>query len=596
MASVIGRRNKTGEIVSYQVKWRAGGKRTGDWQTERFTDEVSAEVFKDAVDEAGQNWPPGWVKGKGYVDPEAADESSYRFENWARRSIANRTAGDYYKRQRLRSLEMYIFPTFGHCDIRSTEHFSKATVGAWINTMRQTKVRRGGGKPKDMSPETLRGLHKLLSSVLKEAVVAEPPLRNRNPCDLTRLPKDDDHGIGDADGDDQMEFMTPNEVAGLVACFPRASDRMLVRAAYGTGLRWGEITALATRHVRSPVRDKYEVRVTRAWKRRTPSDFYLGPPKTRSSRRTVEITAGLWRELQEFGLAEAEKDELVFCGQDGERIKYATFWERWNRAVAKAKKQGLLPEWKFPTFHDLRHSHVAVLLSDGHSLTYVQRRLGHESIKTTSDRYGHLLETAHTAALLTLDRVMGITSPVGAQSAETDRGAEGRRAVYVAHVGLRQLGFWQAEHAEELAERWARERGGAVRVERMSADWWIRSTGGQVGSDNGLKAVREELPGRAFVWSVGLALYDVDGTECTRNPGAHQPAGRWVWEFEEDYTDEPSHSVTEWRPGREALTEARAWGLDQEAVQAAYAVARADAVRTCGFHPERGVGEKQTVS
>ncbi|MGJ3559024.1 hypothetical protein ACR6C2_08595 [Streptomyces sp. INA 01156] len=29
----------------------------------------------------------------------------------------------------------------------------------------------------------------------------------------------------------------------------------------------------------------------------------------------------------------------------------------------------------------------------------------------------------------------------------------------------------------------------------MSADWWIRSTGGQVGSDNGLKAVREELPG-----------------------------------------------------------------------------------------------------
>ncbi len=53
--------------------------------------------------------------------------------------------------------------------------------------MLKTKVKRGP-KTKDMSPETLRGLHGLLSSVLKEAVVAEPPLRDRNPCDLTRLP------------------------------------------------------------------------------------------------------------------------------------------------------------------------------------------------------------------------------------------------------------------------------------------------------------------------------------------------------------------------------------------------------------------------
>lgn len=66
----------------------------------------------------------------------------------------------------------------------------------------------------------------------------------------------------------------------------------------------------------------------------------------------------------------------------------------------------MLPLWKFPTIHDLRHSHVAALLSDRHSFTYVQRRLGHESITTTSDTYGNLLETAHTAALVTIDRVM----------------------------------------------------------------------------------------------------------------------------------------------------------------------------------------------
>ncbi|MER7813080.1 hypothetical protein [Streptomyces sp900116325] len=71
MASIVPRRNKAGEILSYQVKWKDGGARSDRWQSERFDDEDSAKVFKDAVEEAGQHWPPGWVKGKGYIDPAA---------------------------------------------------------------------------------------------------------------------------------------------------------------------------------------------------------------------------------------------------------------------------------------------------------------------------------------------------------------------------------------------------------------------------------------------------------------------------------------------------------------------------------------------
>ncbi|MFF3366059.1 hypothetical protein [Streptomyces misionensis] len=270
MAGVVPRTNKAGEITSYQVKWRDPG---GDgWQTERFDGDeeglAAAEVFKSAVDEAGQNWPAGWVKGQGYIDPSAGDELRYRFDNWARECITNGTASKRYKDQRLRAVEVYLNPTFGNCDVRSTEHFSKATVAAWVNLMKQTKVKRGS-KLKVMSSETLRGLHGLLSSILKEATVTEPPLRDRNPCDLTMLPKDDERGVGDEESTDEMEFMTPEEVAGLIACFPRAEDRMMVRTLYGTGLRWGEITALAAKHVRSPKPGRYEVRVTRAWKRDT---------------------------------------------------------------------------------------------------------------------------------------------------------------------------------------------------------------------------------------------------------------------------------------------------------------------------------------
>jgi hypothetical protein len=42
-------------------------------------------------------------------------------------------------------------------------------------------------------------------------------------------------------------------------------------------------------------------------------------------------------------------------------------------------------------FHDLRHTHVAWLVAGGVPLPHIQARLGHESITTTIDTYGHLL-------------------------------------------------------------------------------------------------------------------------------------------------------------------------------------------------------------
>ncbi|MEV6738600.1 site-specific integrase [Streptomyces sp. NPDC051104] len=610
MAYVTSRKNADGEVTSYQVKWRLGGSRTAPQQTERFpaTDEglEAAEIFKDAVNDNGQQWPPGWVKGEGYIDPSAGVERSYIFSTYARECIKNKTGvEERYRQDCYRELETYLEPTFGNCDIRSAEHFSKATVSAWVNKMAQTYVWRGS-KRKLMSPKTLKNLHGLLSSILNEAVNAEPPLRDRNPCPLVRLPRTDDFGAEDDERTEDMEFMTPDEVAGIVSCFKRPEDRVLVRLAYGTGLRWGEITALAARHARNPAAGVYEVRVARAWKRRPKTHPqpgpYLGTPKSKASRRVVDISAGLWQELLGHGLAGMKKDALLFHNGHGERLVYSTFYDRWVAAVTEAKEAGLLAEWKYPTFHDLRHSHVAALLSDRHSLTYVQRRLGHESIKTTSDRYGHLLKEAHEGALATIDRALGI-EPAAQAVDDANEEHEARipvqdpgRSVYALHVGSKTLGFWRAEDAEETAERWARDRGGPVLVEKWSKDWWIRMQGGQVGSDNGLKAVRSEMPARAFIWKVGPAVYAADGTEVVSAVGVHEPRGVWVWDWEAEFTEEPAHSAAEWRRGDLAETEAWAWGPDKEAVMAAYASARSDALRICGMHPDRAPSGREPVS
>ncbi|MFH8747490.1 tyrosine-type recombinase/integrase [Streptomyces rimosus] len=48
---------------------------------------------------------------------------------------------------------------------------------------------------------------------------------------------------------------------------------------------------------------------------------------------------------------------------------------------------------KRPRIHDLRHTHAPWLIADKVRLPVIQGRLGHESITTTVDRYGHLLDS-----------------------------------------------------------------------------------------------------------------------------------------------------------------------------------------------------------
>jgi integrase len=59
----------------------------------------------------------------------------------------------------------------------------------------------------------------------------------------------------------------------------------------------------------------------------------------------------------------------------------------WVPALLRAKEAGLT---KKPRVHDLRHTNASWLIQAGVPLTVVQRHLGHESIQTTSDGYGHL--------------------------------------------------------------------------------------------------------------------------------------------------------------------------------------------------------------
>ncbi|MFC6017754.1 tyrosine-type recombinase/integrase [Plantactinospora solaniradicis] len=222
---------------------------------------------------------------------------------------------------------------------------------------------------KRRSAKTVHNVHGVLHTIMAGAVAER--LVRVNPCAGTRLPR------GTAQ---EMKFLTEPEAQRLVLAVPE-HYRPLVVTALGTGLRWAELAGLRVGRV-DVLAATLRVEETMS-ELAGAAELVFGPPKSARSRRTVSLPSEVQQAL--IGLtANRKPDELVFRTTTGQPMRVRNFRRVWLAAVARAGVEGL-------RFHDLRHTHVAWLISGKATLTAIQHRLGHASITVTSDRYGHLL-------------------------------------------------------------------------------------------------------------------------------------------------------------------------------------------------------------
>ena len=92
--------------------------------------------------------------------------------------------------------------------------------------------------------------------------------------------------------------------------------------------------------------------------------------------------------------------DLVFPTPEGTPIDPANLRHRvWTSTLTRAGLLGI-------RIHDLRHTFASLLINQGENLKYVQSQLGHSTIKTTVDRYGHLMPDAHRGANDRLDSTL----------------------------------------------------------------------------------------------------------------------------------------------------------------------------------------------
>jgi len=177
----------------------------------------------------------------------------------------------------------------------------------------------------------------------------------------------------------------------------------LYMLALTSGMREGELLGLRWRDVAET-----HVIVSRRLDQRTRN---REATKTQSSVRRVDLPASMMAALRQHrermrieGLR-AAADDLVFVNTVGGPISVTNMRSRDFQKLLTAA--GLSTRIRF---HDLRHSHAALLLSKGENIIALQKRLGHGDPATTLRYYGHYLPTEQSHAAGVAETLFGKVS------------------------------------------------------------------------------------------------------------------------------------------------------------------------------------------
>lgn len=248
-------------------------------------------------------------------------------------------------------------------------------VSAWINTL----------EAEGLSRKTMQNYHGFLSGVMKHAL--REGAIDRNPCVGTRIPETARH---------EMVFLSRQEFLDLLALVPE-HGRDLVACMPTTGMRWGEITALQVKHVNF---EDSTVRIAQAWKWSGTNQPYLGVPKTKKSVRTIGVPHMVLTIMARLAGGKKANDFLFTNPNTQDVWSKSSFQTRvWQPAVKRFQDA----TGKRPRVHDMRHTCASWMIAEGVPLPVIQRHLGHESIQTTVDVYGHLEPAAMLKAAAALN-------------------------------------------------------------------------------------------------------------------------------------------------------------------------------------------------
>jgi len=373
MASIHKRGPKKDGTYSYRLMWR-----DPDYgpRHETFQDEADANLWKRLLDANGQSLS---IATSLHKEAEQAGPTMRELFEEHFKQLTD--VGPYQLKRYSRDLDNHFTSLLS----RKVAGITRRDITAWINEMKAKPGRYGA----PMSAKTIANQHGLLSAAMNTALVYG--YRTDNPCKGVKLPKS-------THTEEPIRFITRDEwdaILGNMDPHFLPFFQFLV----GSGLRFGEATALKAGDFELDAKAP-SVKVTKAWKQDDVGGYYVGAPKTKKSRRTVSLAPSTVTAIRKA--VERAGEGYVFTLKEGGVMRSgSTFNRAWQPALLKT---GYTPSTKaqqgnMPRIHDIRHTHASWMIFAGMEIFQLSRRLGHESITTTMDRYSGLLPDAQFAAI-----------------------------------------------------------------------------------------------------------------------------------------------------------------------------------------------------
>lgn len=260
---------------------------------------------------------------------------------------------------------------------RKINEIRASDIIAWQNQMMRVRDKNGN----KYSPTYLKTIHNQLSAIFNHAIKF---------YELQSNPAEKAGNMG-REKNQEMPFWTKEE-------YLKFSDSMMDKPIsfyafellYWCGLRVGELLALTSKDFNF---EKSTVRINKSYQRIEKEDI-VTEPKTPKSNRTISMPDFLSEEIQEY-------IKSIYKLKPTDRIFPISKHYLHNEMDRGSKEQNI----KRIRVHDIRHSHVSLLIDMGFSAVAIADRVGHESIDITY-RYAHLFPTkqAEIADKLSIER------------------------------------------------------------------------------------------------------------------------------------------------------------------------------------------------
>lgn len=232
-----------------------------------------------------------------------------------------------------------------------------------------------------LSPKTINNTLVPLKEMLKHAVLWN--YLRENPAQYVEKPRIER---------EEMDFLSPQELRLFLDNVDRRYYPLFLTACL-TGMRRGELLGLKWGDI--------DWASSTIFVRRSLWQGQLTTPKSKNSVRAIAMSPKLKEVLFAYQVeAPASSLDLVFCNEVGRPLDPSSLIKR--QFLPALRRAGL----RRVRFHDLRHSYAAMLIHQGENIKFIQAQLGHASIQTTLDRYGHLLPEVHNQAAERLDQTL----------------------------------------------------------------------------------------------------------------------------------------------------------------------------------------------